>query len=349
MTLKDFQLSGYTQTEAELRRVEKLIIEQYRLAGIGIKDRLKDLFLAMENVPKNDRYTWLISFDRKIKLKKDMRKIFTAYDMKVKSLVVESGYIAFSNNAYRQQYALSWVAPTAFQPINVLLSHYSVTGQEEAWKAISKKAKEKYLNPAIWPPSGTMTELFVKNRKATLDAMQRSINSGMMTGKSYANIAKDVTNIIGTTKGGKATGQVAKSMRIARTEGARLMNEGSFSNALDSADRGSELQRMWDATLDIHTREAHGTADGQLVEIDKPFKVWGESLMFPVDSAGSAKNTVHCRCTTMEIPYGIKPTKRNGRNPVTGKNEEMDYKDFAQWEKDNGLKRTKYGKMYKPK
>ena len=55
--------------------------------------------------------------------------------------------------------------------------------------------------------------------------------------------------------------------------------------------------KIWVATLDGNTRDAHAGADGQEVPIDMPFNVGGEALMFPGDPNGSAENVINCRCS----------------------------------------------------
>lgn len=64
-----------------------------------------------------------------------------------------------------------------------------------------------------------------------------------------------------------------------------------------------DAQKMWDATLDQKTRINHAVADGQRVDIDDPFTVGGELLMYPGDRSlgASAGNVINCRCTSRII------------------------------------------------
>jgi uncharacterized protein with gpF-like domain len=45
----------------------------------------------------------------------------------------------------------------------------------------------------------------------------------------------------------------------------------------------------------------HLAADGQVQDIDEPFDVGGEQLMYPGDPAGSPGNTINCRCTVLPV------------------------------------------------
>jgi len=73
-----------------------------------------------------------------------------------------------------------------------------------------------------------------------------------------------------------------------------------------------KLQHYWTALLTSPTppRDEHIQADrdynpqgGRIgpIPIDEPFIVGGERLMFPRDPAGSARNTINCRC--LEVPF----------------------------------------------
>jgi len=85
-----------------------------------------------------------------------------------------------------------------------------------------------------------------------------------------------------------------RSETIARTETIRASNLGSLEGARQS---GLPLRKEWIATRDGRERDGHAAADGQIVDLDEPFIVGGEQLMYPADPAGSAGNVINCRCT----------------------------------------------------
>jgi len=75
-------------------------------------------------------------------------------------------------------------------------------------------------------------------------------------------------------------------------------------NMAFAARSNEELVKIWLATADLRTREAHRLADGQRRAPNMPFDVGGEALMFPGDPSGSAGNVISCRCTTLLVPVG---------------------------------------------
>lgn len=96
---------------------------------------------------------------------------------------------------------------------------------------------------------------------------------------------------------------------IARTETIRASNAGST----ELFKTWGVRQHEWLSTKDDRVRTYDSTngmydhleADGQVVDMDKPFIVSGEELMFPGDPSGSPGNTINCRCTTIPVVEGM--------------------------------------------
>jgi len=60
-------------------------------------------------------------------------------------------------------------------------------------------------------------------------------------------------------------------------------------------------KKIWVSQKLPETRDAHFIADGQTVNIDDPFYVDGEALMYPGDPNGSAKNVINCLCILIGV------------------------------------------------
>jgi SPP1 gp7 family putative phage head morphogenesis protein len=86
---------------------------------------------------------------------------------------------------------------------------------------------------------------------------------------------------------------------IARTETTRAYNAGTFQAGQALGDMGPKFKE-WISAAGPRTREEHAAADGQVVAYEEAFDVGGEALMFPGDDAGSAWNTINCRCSMAE-------------------------------------------------
>lgn len=91
-------------------------------------------------------------------------------------------------------------------------------------------------------------------------------------------------------------GTLERARNIARNETNRLVN-GMTHEAM----KGLYQKHMWVSENDKKTRKTHRKADGQIVDIDKPFKVGGYEMMFPGDDSLGAplKEIINCRCMEM--------------------------------------------------
>lgn len=115
------------------------------------------------------------------------------------------------------------------------------------------------------------------------------VSRGISTGMTFAQVAKGLENY---TRIG-----YNKSIRIARTEGHRIQTTATM-HAMEAAkDRGADVVKQWDATLDGNTRESHMAVDGEIRELDKPFS---NGLDYPGDPAGGAAEVINCRCALLQ-------------------------------------------------
>ena len=88
-----------------------------------------------------------------------------------------------------------------------------------------------------------------------------------------------------------------RTERIVRTEVNRASNFGSLEG---TKSLGVEMNKVWISAFAPNSRQEHMDADGQAVGLEEAFTVWGESLQYPGDPAGSAGNTINCFCGLYE-------------------------------------------------
>ncbi len=89
----------------------------------------------------------------------------------------------------------------------------------------------------------------------------------------------------------------SRARNIARTESTTTVNYGTVTTYKSEGVK----KKQWLATRDGRTRMMHAEADMETVDIDKPFTVGGEELMYPGDPAGSADNVCQCRCSIIPV------------------------------------------------
>lgn len=111
------------------------------------------------------------------------------------------------------------------------------------------------------------------------------ISRGFSTAATFAEISRNVASYAGIDKN--------KAKRIVRTEGHRITETAAFHAQEKAVDRGADLVKIWDASLDARTRDSHVKVDGEIREVRKRFS---NGLMYPGDSAGKASEVINCRC-----------------------------------------------------
>lgn len=115
------------------------------------------------------------------------------------------------------------------------------------------------------------------------------VSRGISTGMTFEQVAKqlsDYTNI-----------GFNNAVRIVRTEGHRIQVQSGMDACNKAKDKGADVVKQWDSTLDGNTRESHQKVDGEIRELDKPFS---NGLMFPGDPSGGASEVVNCRCALLQ-------------------------------------------------
>lgn len=160
------------------------------------------------------------------------------------------------------------------------------------------------------------------------------VTSGILQGESIKHLADRLQNNIPDMNRHSA-------IRAARTAVTGAENAGRQDTYEQAAKMGIKVQKRWVAVKDNRTRHEHGMADGQTVDIDKPFNVDGYDMMFPGDTSAPAHLIYNCRCgmRTVEKP-GIEAEPRmmrvrdaNGRNVLV---KEMTYTEWQEWVKSRG-------------
>ena len=128
----------------------------------------------------------------------------------------------------------------------------------------------------------------------------------------------------------------SSAIRTARTAVTGAQNAGRMDSYVAAEKMGIKIKKSWLATIDGRTRHSHAMLDGQTVDIDKPFKVDGEEIMFPGDTSAPGYLVYNCRCSLVADVDGVDTSnaKRRVRNQETGKNEvvsDMTYSEWAGW------------------
>ena len=119
-------------------------------------------------------------------------------------------------------------------------------------------------------------------------AVTQEISRGIATGLGYDDIARNIANA--------TRAPFSRTKTIARTEGHRIQQTSTADAQQAAKDRGADVVKQWDATLDGKTRESHRMVDGEIRELDEKFS---NGLMYPGDPNGGAAEVINCRCASL--------------------------------------------------
>lgn len=154
-------------------------------------------------------------------------------------------------------------------------------------------------------------------------AIRTELTRGIAQGMSYTDMARNIENQIRIG--------LNRAIRIARTEGHRISIESSLDAMHKAKDRGADIVKQWDATMDGRTRPHHRELDGQIRELDEPFEVAGMKVNAP-HQFGKASEDVNCRCVVLQrARWAIDDeeyTKMNGETNELVHLKESTYRDF---------------------
>ena len=149
------------------------------------------------------------------------------------------------------------------------------------------------------------------------------VSRGIATGMSWKQVANQLA---GNTKIG-----YNNAVRIARTEGHRIQNQGAMNACYNAKDRGADIFKLWDATLDAKTRDSHIRVDGEIKELDEPFS---NGLKFPGDPDGGAAEVCNCRCALLQKSRWALQSGFTKMNNITKQLETFESpEDYAEFKK----------------
>lgn len=123
-------------------------------------------------------------------------------------------------------------------------------------------------------------------------AVQQEVSRGIAQGMTWNYIASNLARNMKHTPFQKA---YSNSIRIARTEGHRIQNSAALDAQKRAKDRGADVMKQWDSTLDGRTRPEHRELDGQIREVGEMFEVAGYKVEAP-GMFGDPSQDCNCRC-----------------------------------------------------
>lgn len=140
---------------------------------------------------------------------------------------------------------------------------------------------------------GYSSDLVTGMSKSAVQKINQELTLGLMGQKSSYEVIQAVGRNLKDKSIFKSIAQRADV--ITRTETGRVLEMASQARKEEAAIVVPGLQKQWYyGHSPKMPRLSHQMADGQIRDVDQPFDVGGEKLMYPRDPAGSAQNTIKC-------------------------------------------------------
>lgn len=235
-------------------------------------------------------------FDRLKNLEAEVTKAYLQTSGKSEEIIRNQLTNQYTEGYYRAAFI-------AEKEVGVNLS-YTMLNQDSIHRALTNR-----ISGLAW------TERMGVNRTEAVVQIRQSIARGLIQGESY----KDMANRIGE----RLEVDMNKSLRIARTEGHRVVEESNYDSLKHAEEEGVIAKKMWVASIDSSTRDSHADLDGETVGIDEPFS---NGLMYPGEASGEPEEIINCRCTTVTVFEGMEPSVRRIGGEMT------EYKTYREWE-----------------
>lgn len=188
-------------------------------------------------------------------------------------------------------------------------------------KTISKTTEKNiYENP--FDRIG-FSERNKQNNSRIINNLKNDIYMGLTQGEDYGYISKRISESLSVG--------AFKAMRIARTETHRITGQARQDILSEANEKGVKMKKMWVATLDDRTRDAHQSLDGVTIELDEEFiSDFGGRGLQP-GQMGTAEDDINCRCTHIGVLAGYEPSVRRARSEAENKGELIQYKNYKEW------------------
>lgn len=165
--------------------------------------------------------------------------------------------------------------------------------------------------------------------------VREEITRGIATSLSYDQIARNISDFTDLP--------FSNAKRIVRTEGHRIQ-QASADDARNAAkEKGADVVKQWDASLDGATRKLHRELDGQIREVDEPFEAGGKKVMYP-GKFNDPGQDCNCRCVALTRARWALDEKELRTLKERAKFFDLDKtKDFEEY-KEKYLQASKYAK-----
>ena len=162
--------------------------------------------------------------------------------------------------------------------------------QKEVVKAIQTDSK---LSTSLY---GRLGEDINRLRNSIRSELSRGIASGSTWNQIASRLSTNMNSTVDVFGFNRAYNN---SIRIVRTEGHRIQIQSAMDAQRHAKEKGADIVKQWDATMDGKTRPLHRMLDGQIKEIDDDFEIGRKTVSAPGMFNDPAEDC-NCRCALLQ-------------------------------------------------
>ena len=288
-------------TDLKLTKLEKKIKKAYSRATREMKKKVRDTFRDYEEMC--ERWQERIDSGKASEEEFAEWRKKRAYTNEVNAEMIK---VLSEDTYHSNEIAANMIREHMFDiySLNVNRTAYNIDayiGFYTNFTLYSKATVERLIeeNPELLPKMKVDKKKDLRWNKAKI---RNELTQGILQGESVQKIADRFERVVGMNRN--------VAIRNARTATTSAQNGGRMASYERAQSIGVECKKMWLAAMDNKTRHSHRLLDGQVQDLDKPFKSILGKIMMPGDpNADDPADIYNCRCKI------IAPTKYTTFDP----------------------------------
>lgn len=248
--------------EKLIKKHERDVKQDYKAAYRRLRNKLQKIYADYENEDGGVKLT-----------RAELRKL----DVDTAKIMAEM----YKGNEKAVQNTLESVLNASYKAVNTITSKYNI--EAVARKIDANNIIKKQVAGHIW------TDRIKKYGNDFVYDVHGIIHQGLDNGDTYTTTARKLKERFGK--------DIGNTMRIARTESARVLEDSKYQAFEDLANNESvQVFKIWHTMGDEAVRDTHDAMEGVKVAYDEDFILpSGARCQYP-KGTGVAAEDINCRC-----------------------------------------------------
>ena len=295
--------TAHRLTDEKLEEIEKRLSAIYSMAGKTVQKKMSDYAKSID-----EKSSELLQAYKDAETEDEKRKAKKAYIRFYRQVVKSKEFSALSANVADELYQANVQASEYInsQTPSIYALNYNYINAEIA-KDIDVFTPQEITDAEAEKYSG-YTQQTIDHKKDTdwnKDNLKKSVIAGSLLLIGASAIMKRSANST-VEKNRNSASMHSNGM------GTDAENKARLDGMYRAEDMGNSITKIWIATLDNRTRDAHAERDGEEIALDDEF---APGLSRPRDPNGALSEICNCRCS---LKYGVGQSKGKTRSSRLG-------------------------------